>query len=588
MSEPNPDPHVNGQPPAGDQAPPPKPVRLQVWPAVVIVLAQVITLAVAYFLPTIMGQAMTTAATIVLTAVLLSLWWLFWSRVPWADRFIGLLLFVAAFIFILFTHPREHGQFFFFAAAPILTTGTIIVLAATMAGPWKSQRFKAIVFMFGCAVLFSLLRVEDVSSNLFPILKWRWTASSEDLLAKSVPATSPGGKAEVPEKPGPMDWPGFRGADRDGIVKGVTISTNWNEKPPKELWRKRVGLGFSSFAAIGDYIFTQEQRKENEVVVCYKASTGEEVWINSVKSRFEDTIGDGPRATPAFDGGKLYAQGAKGHLQCLDAATGDVVWKTDVASDTGAHVPQWGFASSPLVTDKYVIVFTGGPGNKAVIAYDKSNGAKAWCGGAGTHGYSSAHLAHIDGTPQIVMLSDFGAQGLEPETGAVLWQDPWQTKMNTRVVQPTIIDGKAVLVGTAEGKGTRYLQVARSDSGWSAKEKWTTREFRPYFNDYVLHRGYLYGFDGNMLVCVDANSGKRRWKGNHYGGQVLLVENSNVLIVLTEQGELALVNAEPSEFKEIAKFQAIRGKTWNHPVIAHGKLFVRNAEEMACYELPAS
>ncbi|MBM3288900.1 MAG: alcohol dehydrogenase, partial [Candidatus Hydrogenedentes bacterium] len=382
-------------------------------------------------------------------------------------------------------------------------------------------------------------------------------------------------------------WPAFRGPQRDGVVRGTTIATNWSEKPPKEIWRKRVGLGFSAFAVVGDYIFTQEQRRDHEVVVCYKAATGDQVWTNAIEARFDEAVGSGPRATPAFDAGKLYTQGATGVLQCLDAATGERIWKTDVGADTGASTPEWGFSGSPLVTDKHVIVFTGGAkdSDQAVIAYDKATGTKAWCGGEHGAGYSSAQLSTLGGVPQVLVTSGFGVQAFEPATGAVLWQNEWKTKMNPRVVQPMVMDGRAVLVGTAEGKGTRYVQVAQTDAGWTATEKWTSREFRPYFNDFVLHRGYCYGFDGDTFMCVDANTGKRRWKGTKYGGQVLLVENSDALIVLSEKGEVALVRADPSQFQELAKFQAIEGKTWNHPVLANGRLFVRNAEEAACYEV---
>ncbi len=561
------------------------PARLRIWPAVVIVAAYAITLAVTLYLPTIIGNAIGIVGLPFLSTLLLALWWLTLSRTPWRDRLIGLIVFAAIAGWIVATQQRDKSQILLIAL-PVMNIGVVLILAATVRSAWPAQRVKALLFLIGCAILFPMFRIEDIASNLAPILTWRWSATSEELLEQSMVAGNPGGKADVPAQAGPLDWPGFRGPGRDGIVRGVAIATNWNEKPPKELWRRRVGLGFSSFVAVGNYIFTQEQRRQDEIVVCYRADNGEEVWVNATKARFDNSTGSGPRATPTFDNGKIYAQGATGTLQCLEATTGAVVWKADVAADTGAKLPQWGFASSPLVTDKLVIVFTGGAGNKAVIAYDKVTGTKTWCGGAGTNGYSSAHLARIDGAPQVVVLSDFGVQSLEPETGAVLWQNEWKTSMNTRVVQPTVVDGRAVLVGTAEGKGTRSLLIARSDAGWTAQEKWTTREFRPYFNDYVLYRGYCYGFDGNMLACIDANTGKRRWKGSHYGGQVLLIENSEVLIVLTEKGELALVRATPNEFEEIAKIPAIKGKTWNHPIVANGKLFVRNAEEAACYELP--
>ena len=577
----------NDRQPAEDAVPqetpaPAAPVRLRVVPAIIIVAAHGIGFAFTWYLPTVIGNAIGIVGLPILTVLLLTIWWLGFSRVPWRDRFIGLGAFIAVAAWSIVSQPQYGGRILS-VSFPVLTTGIVLILAATMWLTWREQRFKVILYLIACAIIFPMFRIDDVAGNLWPIMSWRWSATSDALVAES---SAPGGKADLPAQVGPLDWPGFRGPARDGVLRGTTIATNWNEKPLKELWRKRVGLGFSSFAAVANYVFTQEQRKDKEVVVCYRADTGAEVWVNALEVRFDEAVGSGPRATPQYDAGKLYTQGATGILQCLDAATGAQIWKKDIAADTSANTPQWGFSSSPLVTDKLVITFAGGANNQAVIAYDKVTGTKAWCGGASSSGYSSAQLSTIGDTPQIVMTSGFGVQAFEPATGALLWENEWRTKMNPRVVQPAVIDGKAVLVGTAEGKGTRYIDVAPAEGGWKATEKWTSTEFRPYFNDYALHRGYCYGFDGDVLVCVDSHTGKQRWKGPHCGGQVLLVENSDAVIVLTEKGKLLVVRANPNSYEELASFQAVKGKTWNHPVIANGKLFVRNAEEAACFEIP--
>ncbi|MCC6795313.1 MAG: PQQ-like beta-propeller repeat protein [Candidatus Hydrogenedentes bacterium] len=563
---------------------PREPVRLRIAPAIAIVVLHFAVLAFTLYLPTVIGNAIGIVGMPFLASLLLAVWWLAASRAPWRDRAIGVAAFVIVAVWIVISQQQYQARILS-VALPVLTTGTVLILAATMRSRWESQRAKVLYFFIACAVLFPMFRIDDVAGNLAPNMSWRWRATPDELVVSSA---KPGGSAAVPQKPGPQDWPAFRGPARDGVLRGVAINTDWNANPPKERWRKRVGLGFSSYAAIGNYLFTQEQRKDDEVVVCYEADTGNEVWINSLPVRFDEAVGSGPRATPTFEDGKLYTQGALGHLQCLDAATGSTIWKADIAADTEAGLPQWGFASSPLVTDKHVITFTGGKGDKAVIAYDKATGTKAWCGGATAPGYSSAHLATIQNVPQVVVTSGYGVQAFDPATGAILWGNEWKTNMNPRVVQPMVVDfGRGILVGTAEGKGTRYLQIAQSDSGWSATEKWTTRQFRPYFNDYVQHKGYCYGFDGDVLTCIDWATGYRRWKGPHFGGQLLLIENSDALIVLSEKGEVVLVKTNPSIYEEVAKFKAIEGKTWNHPVVANGKLFVRNAEEAACYDLPA-
>ena len=567
--------------------PPRRPTRHpRMWPAALIVVAYVVTWVAALLGPTMIMNAVGVYAAPLAATLLLAIWWLFFSRVPWLERVVGMFLFAATLAWIVFTQSHD-GLKLLLIALPVLTTSIVAVSLLTARLSARIRRRSVLAVMLGCAVVFPMFRVADVSSSLAPILAWRWSPTPEEALADTWAALPPAGKADVPAQAGPLDWPGFRGPARDGRVEGVRFSTNWSTSPPKELWRTHVGLGYSSFAVAGDYAFTQEQRGNDEYVLCYRASTGEIIWGNAVAARFEDSTGTGPRATPTFDAGKLYTQGATGILQCLDASTGAVIWSNDIKSETGARLPTWGFASSPLVMDNEVIVFAGGSDDKSVVAYDKATGGLAWCGGSGKNGYASAQLSTVAGVPQVLMTSSFGVQGLAVDTGAVLWENQWETSMNPRVVQPLVYDGNMVLVGTAEGKGTRCLQLAKSDASWTVEEKWTTKKFRPYFNDFVFHNGFCYGFDGNTLTCIDARTGERRWRGSQYGGQVLLMPDIDTLLVMAEKGYVALVRAIPDSFEEIARFTALTGKTWNHPVVANGKLLVRNAEEAACFELPA-
>ena len=563
-----------------------QPVLLpRMWPAALIICAYLIALVVALKMPTIIMNAMGLIAAPIVATFLLVIWWLFFSRTPWHERIAGITLFAATLAWIVFTQAHE-GQRLLMIALPVLTTAIVVMMLLTSRAAPRVRRVSVLAIMGICAAVFPLFRVADVSSTLAPILAWRWSPTPEEALEMSGAAVLKNGTADVPSQAGPADWPEFRGPARNGRVDGVRFSTDWDNAPPKELWRNRVGLGYSSFAVAGDYAFTQEQRQDMEFVVCYQASTGEEIWDNAIEARFDDSTGSGPRATPTFADGKLYTQGATGILQCLDASTGAVIWKEDIQADTGAKLPTWGFASSPLVTDTHVIVFAGGQDGKSVAAYDKTTGQHAWSSGSGKSGYASAQISTVAGVPQVLMTSSFGIQSLAIDSGAVLWENEWETSMNPRVVQPLVYDDNAVLVGTAEGKGTRRLELATNDNSWTVAEMWTTKKFRPYFNDFVFHDGYCYGFDGNALTCIDARTGERSWRGSQYGGQVLLIADMDMLLVLTEKGNVALVQATPESFEEIVQFKALDGKTWNHPVVAQGKLFVRNAEEAACFELP--
>jgi outer membrane protein assembly factor BamB len=261
-------------------------------------------------------------------------------------------------------------------------------------------------------------------------------------------------------------------------------------------------------------------------------------------------------------------------------------------SDSGAKLPQWGFASSPLVVQGIVTVFAGGPESKSVLGYRAQTGELAWAAGQGTLSYCSTQLAHIDGVEQLLIATDMGLTSFQPETGDILWTHYWPTESVARIVQPAVLNTSDLLIGTGMGIGTRRIHVNHDGKLWPIDELWTSMSIKPYFNDLVVQGTYVYGFDGNIFMCVGWDNGKVRWRtrgsdnGDPFGnGQVLLLVDQSLLLVLTESGEVALVEAQAEKFNEIARFKALDGKTWNHPVIAHGKLFVRNAEEVACFEL---
>jgi outer membrane protein assembly factor BamB len=328
------------------------------------------------------------------------------------------------------------------------------------------------------------------------------------------------------------------------------------------------------------------------VVLCCHTATGKEVWAHTYEARFTEIVaGPGPRATPTFHEGKLYTLGASGKLHCLDAATGRVHWTRDIVDDSGAKIPQWGFASSPLITRGLVIVYSGAPESKCVLAYKADTGAPAWQAGDLGHGYSSPQLATLGGVEQVLAAGESGLAGFDPVRGDMLWWHDWPTEKNlARVIQPAIVSASDVLIGTGFGHGTRRVRIARQGQSWSDEEQWTTQAIKPYYNDLVIHDGHLYGFDGNIFTCVSLEDGTNRWRnrgpGKGYGnGQVLLLADQAVLLVLSEKGEAMLLKASPEKHESLGRFQAINGKSWNHPVVAHGKLFVRNGEEAACYQL---
>jgi outer membrane protein assembly factor BamB len=543
-------------------------------------------------------------------SLLVLLWWLLLSRAPWLER-LGVLALIAVAAYA--TKPLLDksiatgmmGVQFYVYAAPVLSLALVV-------WTWTSRRLTggrrwasmAAAILLACAI-FTTLRTEGVTGEGAAQFAWRWSPTHEERLAGiPAPPLAPAAPAPVPavtaearppakasEKPPvpeiPAVWPGFRGPGRDSLIRGPRILAGWSAGPPTEMWRRPVGPGWSSFAVRGDLIYTQEQRREEEVVSCYRLATGEPVWAHRDRVRFwESNAGAGPRATPTLGGARVYALGATGILNVLDAATGALIWTRNAAAEAGVKTPDWGFAGSPLVVGNSVIVAVSG----TLAAYDLSTGAPRWSRPSGGSGYSSPQLLTIGGVPQVLLLNSSGVLAVDPATGAPLWNHPWK---GDGIVQPALAAEGDIVLGSGSGfghgshSGALRLAVARGPAGWSVQEKWTSAGLKPYYNDFVVHKGHAFGFDGFILACIGLEDGKRKWKGGRYGyGQVALLPDQDALLVLSEEGEVALVAAAPDRFHELARFKAIEGKTWNHPVLAGDVLLVRNGEEMAAFRLP--
>jgi outer membrane protein assembly factor BamB len=599
-----------------------KPLRL--WPGVVIAI---MLLAARFGLLLIMPAAMIPAIIGgVICGLIIFLWWLFLSRAPWIERLGALpLSFLALFATQRFVHVSiakgAEGMLFYLLAVPTLGLAFVVWALSTrqLSDSWRRATM-ILAILVACSV-WALVRTGGLTSDFKSDLHWRWQKTAEEkLIAQSgnaLPSKPPAAfpavqeAAKAPEKPIAIepeiksgnkpailpstaavevpaqaetgaDWPGFRGPHRDSIIRGVRIKTDWNVSPPAAMWRRPIGPGWASFAVRGNLLYTQEQRGSDELVTCYKVSTGDPVWTHRDSVRFwESNGGPGPRGTPTLSRGHLYSLGATGILNALNANDGSVVWSRNAASDTGMKMPQWGFASSPLIVGNTVIVAAAG----RLAAYDLSSGAPQWLGPNRGDGYSSPHLITIGGVAQIVLQSEAGAAGISPTDGKLLWQNPW----SFGIVQPAMTADGDILISSVSmsgGAGLRRIALAQGSNGWTVEDRWTSKGLKPYFNDFVIHNGHAFGFDNGILSCIDLKDGQRKWKGGRYGcGQLVLLADQDLLLVLSEEGELALVRATPDQFSEIARLPAIEGKTWNHPVLAGDVLLVRNGEEMAAFRL---
>jgi len=381
-------------------------------------------------------------------------------------------------------------------------------------------------------------------------------------------------------------WTNYRGPNRDGRYEEVPVLTNWPAGGLTPIWKQPIGIGWASFTVADGAAYTIEQRRRQEVVVAYDLNTGRQLWTQGWNAEYTDSTGDGPRATPTWDEGRLYALGATGELRCLDAKTGRVIWGKNILSENGASNLPWAMAASPLIVDDKVIVLPGGSGGKSVVAYNKMKGATIWKSLDDRQAYVSPMLVTLAGRRQILVVSSSRAVGLVPENGSLLWSYSWDTDMGINVSQPIVVDANHFFISSGYGKGAALVQVGGSGNAFTARTIWENVNMKNKFNSSVLHQGYVYGLDEGILACLDVKTGERKWKGGRYGyGQVIFASGN--LIVLADTGELVLVRATPDQHSEIARFQAIEGRTWNYPAIAGGRLLVRNAAQMAAYNIAA-
>ena len=522
-----------------------------------------------------------------LMSLLMVMWWLIASRARWFERVIGLVgISLAAWISIVLLDKTMIGPAIMVLMIPLgmaLFGIGVIVFSRSL----SIKRTVIALVLAACGFgSTTLLRSDGMWGNYAMGLNWRWTPNSEEQIAGR--GTSAASKNEVVESAlvNPP-WPSFRGKEGNSRARGSKLASEWSTNAPKLIWKAVVGPAWSSFVVAGDWLFTQEQRVNMEAVVCYDAKTGKEVWVQQVESRFEDPLGGpGPRATPTLAGGKLFTMGGQGWLLCMNPLNGKILWKKDMREVAERAPPMWGFSSSPLVVGQVVVVQVGGPGDKGVIAFNVDSGELAWSVECGEDGYSSPQMCKILGEDTIVVISKLGMTLLDPTSGKVRLDYDWKID-GYRSLQPQMIDEKSILLPSGMGFGTRLVEFEKVGENYSTKDLWTSRKLKPDFNDFVVYQGHIYGFDALIFTCIDLETGEGKWKGGRYGkGQVLLAEDSGLLLVASEQGDFVLVKADPIKHTELGLIKAIEGRTWNHPVLIGNRLYIRNSQEAACYELP--
>lgn len=392
------------------------------------------------------------------------------------------------------------------------------------------------------------------------------------------------------------DWAQFRGPARDGISSETGLKTTWGEEGPKEVWRTEIGEGFSGISVVGDRLYTLyadgspaaeapaegETAKRREYAAAFDATTGKELWRVDIGENLDTQFGNGPRATPTVDGDHVYVLSSFGSLYALQAKDGKTLWSVDFTTEEmGSSRPYWGYSTSALVAGDQLLVEVGGGEGKSYAGLDKATGKVLWTSGEGGPGYSSPLTVTLHGQEQFVYVSGSFLRSIDAK-GEELWSYPWP--QGETHAMPIFIAPDMIYASGAEGVGATVVKINHGESGFAVEDVWKSNRMKNHFSSSVLHEGYLYGFDNATLKCVDAKTGEQAWAKRGFGKGSLILADGHLLL-LSDLGVLVSIEATPEAYSEKGRVQAIEGKSWTAPSLAHGKLYLRNHAEMVCYDL---
>lgn len=539
--------------------------------------------------------------------------------------FFGWLVFVAVGQFAVWNDkiiPDTHGQ-----SIPMMVTVSMGIVTALLLLAWllffpPFQRklafpLAALVYLGMVGAVVGSIRNVHFSGDMRPTVTFRWEPTVEDRLrefatrATTPPPTEP---AAIDWTPAIEDYPDYRGLHRDGAVASPPFSDDWSASPPTELWRRPCGEGYSSFAVVGAAAVTIEQRGPNEAIVCYDSENGHERWVHEYPARFSEAMGGvGPRAAPVISGSDVFTIGAFGDLYCTDLSTGTPRWNLNILTSNGLERGGqpfnivWAMSSAPLVVGDLVIVNAGGPVGDGLVAYRRTDGGLVWKGGGlrnvqigpgdiNRAGYSSPELVTLGGQQQVLIFDGVGLRSCSLESGDQLWFhqfDHGDSPGRVNVAQPLVVDWDRVFISASYTRGCDMLRVTKADNGtWSVESVWdqkVKKNMRCKFSSPVLHEGYIYGLDEGFLTCLDVETGERKWKrdrATQYGHGQMLLANGRI-VLLSEYGDLVLIEPSPEGLKELARVPALPGeKTWNPLALARGRAYLRNHIEAVCLQLP--
>ena len=387
----------------------------------------------------------------------------------------------------------------------------------------------------------------------------------------------------VAERPG-YDWPQWRGPRQDGISLESGLLREWSEDGPPELWRVKLGEGYSPTAVVGNRAYTMFGDDEGEYVVCIDVADGRTVWQVTSDGPFENSYGGGPRATPTIHEGRVYTVGATGEALCLDADSGEKIWGLNLLTEFGGENLEWGLSASPVIVEDKLIVVANGSDGRSLAALDKNSGNTIWTSLDDKAGYSTPLIIDLNNSKHLVVMTGVAVVGVAPDDGRELWRRPWITDLDANVATPIFHDGR-LFISSGYDTGSALFELAVNEGQVEPNPLWQTKKMKNLISSSILIDGFLYGFHNSIFTCVDFQTGEVKW--SHRGfkrGTVLSADGK--LIVYGERGTLALAKISPEAYQEISNIKLFKGnKTWSIPTLSRGRLFVRSGEELICLDL---
>jgi outer membrane protein assembly factor BamB len=385
------------------------------------------------------------------------------------------------------------------------------------------------------------------------------------------------------------DWPQWLGPNRDGSSPETGLRTTWPAEGPKVLWRVPGGDGYSTVAVAGGKAFTLVQRGDDELVIALDITNGKELWQRRLGPAYKNQYGNGPRSTPTIEGSRVWVQSVSGPLACLEIEDGKVVWQHDLLKDFNAKPITWGFAASPLIEGKFVLALPGGKG-AAVVAYEKDTGKLVWQSGDDKAAYASPVMVTTGGKRQAVFFTASGLLAVQPDTGTTAWSMPWKTEFDCNICTPIVL-GDRLFVTSGEKVGCALLKVNADkapDVVWDSKGPKSV--IINYWANSVVHDKHIYGLSGEFdgivnLVCVELETGKRKWIKERFGPGSLTVADGH-LFINNKAGELVVVKADPSAYREVSRAKVLNDvKYATAGTIAGGRLYLRDLKDIVCLDL---